>query len=298
MIKTRCGFAALIGAPNAGKSTLLNALVGEKISIVTPKVQTTRNRILGITLVKETQIILIDTPGIFMPKRRLERAMVSAAWSAPKDADIACLLVDVSKKDLSGNLEFLDKLAEKNIKPVIILNKIDLVAPSRLLEITHKLTNGRNIKETFMISALNKDGVDDFKMFLAKELPEGPWHFPEDQITDMPMRLMAAEITREKLFMSLQDELPYSLMVETDKWENFKNGDVKINQIVIVQRDGQKKIVLGKNGDLIKKVGQKSRIELEKTLGKKVHLFLHVKVRQNWIDKPGYYNDMGLDFNI
>lgn len=297
MDKTRCGFVALLGAPNAGKSTLLNALVGEKVSIVTPKAQTTRNRILGIAMAESSQIILIDTPGVFLPKRRLDRAMVHAAWSSPGDADLTCLLVDVSQRDLTPNRGFLEKLNSRGITPILVLNKIDLIPAGRLLEIAHILTTGTQVRETFMLSALRNDGIAQFKSVLAQAVPPSPWLYPEDQTTNVPMRAMAAEITREKLFMALRDELPYALTVTTDLWEEFDNGDVKITQTITIEREGQRKIVLGKDGTLIKSVNQRARRDLTQSLERKVHLFLYVKVRPQWAENPGYYREMGLEFN-
>ncbi len=294
---TRCGFVAVLGAPNAGKSTLINLLVGAKVSIITPKVQTTRFRVLGMALQDHTQVILVDTPGIFNPKRRLERAMVKAAWSALRDADIIAVIVDVHRKDLRETLEILDHLQRSEKSSVLILNKIDLVPRERLLELAAALTKDRDIKKTFMISATLGDGVEDFMDYCTHNLPKSPWLYPEDQITDLPQRLMAAEITREKVYLYLHQELPYSIAVETDTWETFKDGSIKINQTIYVQRESQKPIVLGKGGTQIKMIGERSRQDLSKLLDCKVHLFLHVKVKENWLEQPGHYKEVGLDFD-
>lgn len=296
--ENQCGYVAVLGAPNAGKSTLINLLVGAKISIVTPKVQTTRFRILGIVLRDHVQVILVDTPGIFNPKRRLERAMVKAAWSALRDADIAAVIVDVHRKDLAETLKILDHLQKMDRKPVLILNKIDLIPRERLLEIAAKLTQGREIERTFMISATLGDGVEDFMDYCVQTLPKGHWLYPEDQITDLPQRLMAAEITREKVYLYLHQELPYSIAVETDTWEDFKDGSVKIRQTIYVQRESQKPIVLGKGGQQIKLIGEKARQDLSVLLDCKVHLFLHVKVQENWVEHPERYKEVGLDFDV
>ena len=294
---TTCGFIALIGAPNAGKSTLLNRLVGTKVSIVSPKVQTTRARVLGIVLRGPAQVIFIDTPGIFEPRRRLDRAMVAAAWSGAADADIVVHLVD-SERAISGDTRrIVDGLAKSRRKAILALNKIDLVKPPKLLGLADKLNETGVFSDIFMISAETGDGVDDLMAALEARLLAGPWLFPEDQVSDMPARLLAAEITREKLFIQLHEELPYSLTVETESWENFKDGSVRIGQIVYVRRGTQKAIVLGKGGRRIKSVGADARAELQEILDRKVHLFLHVKVRENWIDNPERYRDWGLDFN-
>ena len=293
----RCGFIALIGAPNAGKSTLLNRLVGAKVSIVSPKVQTTRARVLGIALRGEAQAIFIDTPGIFEPRRRLDRAMVAAAWSGAADADIVVLLVDAGRAVSKDTRRIVEGLAKTGRKAVLALNKIDLVKRAKLLGLAEELNETGVFTDIFMISATTGDGVDDLMDTLVSRLAEGPWLFPEDQVSDMPARLLAAEITREKLFIQLHEELPYSLTVETESWENFKDGSVRIGQIVYVRRDTQKAIVLGKGGRRVKSVGATAREELEQILDRKVHLFLHVKVRENWGDNPERYRDWGLDFN-
>ena len=293
----RCGFIALIGAPNAGKSTLLNRLVGAKVSIVSPKVQTTRARVLGIALRGEAQAIFIDTPGIFEPRRRLDRAMVAAAWSGAADADIVVLLVDAGRAVSKDTRRIVEGLAKTGRKAVLALTKIDLVKRAKLLGLAEELNETGVFTDIFMISATTGDGVDDLMDTLVSRLAEGPWLFPEDQVSDMPARLLAAEITREKLFIQLHEELPYSLTVETESWENFKDGSVRIGQIVYVRRDTQKAIVLGKGGRRVNSVGAAAREELEQILDRKVHLFLHVKVRENWGDNPERYRDWGLDFN-
>ena len=295
--KSRCGFAALIGAPNAGKSTLLNRLVGAKVSIVTPKVQTTRTRVLGIALRSAAQVIFIDTPGIFEPRRRLDRAMVAAAWSGAADADLVVLLVD-AQKGYSGDARRIVKgLAKAGRKAILALNKIDLVKRETLLALSAELNESGVFTDTFMISATTGDGVDDLMEILVERLPEGPWLYPEDQLSDMPERLLAAEVTREKLFLQLRQELPYALTVETEEWEDKADGSVRIGQVVYVQRDSQKAIVLGKGGQRIKSVGAAAREELEAMLGCTVHLFLFVKVREKWGEDRERYRDWGLDYD-
>ncbi|MBM3633372.1 MAG: GTPase Era [Alphaproteobacteria bacterium] len=296
MKQTRCGFIAILGAPNAGKSTLINQLVGHKVTIVSSKVQTTRQRILGITIHEDSQLILVDTPGIFAPQKRLERAMVQAAWEASRDADITTLLVDVSQKSLASSFAILEKLNTRQV--ILVLNKIDQVKHTDLLEITAKFQKFSNITHTFMISALTGDGVGDFANFLASELPLSPWLYPEDQLTDMPQKLWSAEITREQLFQRLHHELPYNVMVETEAWEEFENGTVKVNQVIYVTREGQKAIVLGKGGHQIKAISSAAREEMSIFLNRTVHLFLHVKVLEDWTNKPAMYRLMGLDFNV
>lgn len=298
---SRCGFVALVGAPNVGKSTLMNNLVGAKVSIVTPKVQTTRTRVLGICIRGASQLVFVDTPGIFMPKRRLERAMVRAAWRGAADADMAVVLVDAAQ-GREGAVDtdtgrIIEGLKRGERKAILALNKIDLVKRETLLGLAEELGRTGVFTNTFMISALTGDGVADLSDFLAASVPEGPWLFPEDQLSDMPERLLAAEITREKLFLQLHQELPYSLAVETESWEEFDDGSVKINQIIYIQRDSQKAIVLGKGGRQIKAVGRAAREELGALFGRRVHLFLHVKVRPDWIDDPERYRDLGLDYN-
>jgi GTP-binding protein Era len=294
--ETRCGFVAIIGAPNAGKSTLLNQLVGSKVAIVTHKVQTTRARIRGIAMEGNTQIVFVDTPGIFKPKRRLDKAMVEAAWGGAGDADVVLLLVDAEYERAEDLERIIEGLKTQNRKAVLVLNKVDTANREKLLKLAARLNETNLFERTFMISALTGSGVDDLRRFLADEMPFGPWHYPEDQAADVPLRSLAAEVTREKLFLRLHDELPYSLTVETEEWENRKDGSVRIAQVIFLERESQKKIALGKGGQTIKKVGQLAREELEEMLGCRVHLFLFVKVRENWSDDRERYREMGLDF--
>lgn len=295
---TKCGFIAVIGSPNVGKSTLINALVGSKVTIVSHKVQTTRNRILGIALEGETQLILVDTPGIFEdPKRRLEKAMVKSAWDSLGDADGIMVLVDVNHKNFTNTDRILRHLQKHQKKVVVVLNKIDLIQRDELLSIAQHFSRPE-IDQVFMISALKKDGIQDIKNYWAKHLPGGPWLFPEDQLSDLPERLLAAEITREELFHLLHEELPYSLWVETESWEEFKNGSVKIVQSIYVQRESQRSIVLGKGGRQIKAIGEAARKQLTHILERPVHLFLHVKVKAGWMDNPRLYASIGLNFKV
>jgi GTP-binding protein Era len=294
--ETRCGFVALIGAPNAGKSTLLNNLVGSKVSIVSHKVQTTRVLVRGIALSGPSQLIFVDTPGIFAPKRRLDRAMVTSAWSGAGDADVIALLVD-SRRGLDEEAEaILARLDKTRQRKVLILNKIDLIERTRLLALTAALNESHAFDRTFMISALTGDGVEDLKASLADAMPPGPWLYPEDQISDAPLRMLAAEITREKLFERLHEELPYQSTVETDQWQERPDGSVRIEQTVFVERESQRKIVLGKGGATIKAIGQQARREIAEIAEVPVHLFLFVKVRENWGDDPARYREMGLEF--
>ncbi len=293
---TRSGFIALIGAPNAGKSTLVNQLVGSKVSIVTHKVQTTRALVRGIVIHDQAQMVLVDTPGIFKPKRRLDRAMVTTAWGGAKDADLILVLIDA---ELGINEEaeaILDSLHEKKRKVILVLNKVDRIEAPKLLELAQKANDKVNFDKTFMISALKGYGCKDLLKYLADNLPEGPWYYPEDQISDMPMRMLAAEITREKLYLRLHNELPYSSTIETESWEEKPDGSVRIAQVIYVERDSQKKIVLGHKGEAIKSIGQAARKELMEILEQKVHLFLFVKVRDNWGNDPERYREMGLEF--
>lgn len=294
--QTRSGFVALIGAPNAGKSTLVNHLVGTKVSIVTHKVQTTRALVRGIFIEDQAQIVLVDTPGIFRPKRRLDRAMVTTAWGGAKDADIILVLLD-SQGGLNENAEaLLSSMKDVRQKKVLVLNKVDRVDPPVLLDLARKANELVAFDQTFMISALNGSGCKDLAKYLAENVPNGPWYYPEDQISDMPMRQLAAEITREKLYLRLHEELPYSSTVETERWEERKDGSVRIEQVIYVERDSQKKIALGKNGDAIKAISTASRKELSDILEQPVHLFLFVKVRENWGDDPERFREMGLEF--
>jgi len=293
---TRCGFVALIGAPNAGKSKLLNRLVGGKVSIVSHKVQTTRALVRGIMVDGSAQMIFVDTPGLFEPKRRLDRAMVSKAWDGAGDADIVALLVDTHKGIREDEARILKVLRERGQKAVLLLNKIDLVKREHLLALTQMICSEADFDATFMISAETGDGCGDVVEYLGKHLPRGPWLYPEDQMSDLPMRQLAAEITREKLFERLHQELPYASTVETEAWKELRSGDVRIEQTVYVQRDGHKKILLGKDGQTIKAISSAARRELEEILERKVHLFLFVKVREKWLDDPERYREMGLDF--
>jgi len=293
---TRCGFVALIGAPNVGKSTLVNALVGAKVTIVSRKVQTTRALIRGIVIEGDAQIILVDTPGIFAPRRRLDRAMVSSAWSGAHDADLVCVLVD-AKGGLEAEAEdILTKVASIDRDRVLVLNKIDLVPRDRLLAMARTANERVSFTRTFMISALTGDGVDDLRRGLAEMLPAGPFLYPQDQMSDAPMRQLAAEITREKIFQQLHQELPYQSTVETDSWTERKDKSIRIEQTIFVERESQRKIVLGKGGSTIKSIGAEARKEIADVAGVPVHLFLFVKVRENWGDDPDRYREMGLEF--
>lgn len=297
--QTRCGMVGIIGAPNAGKSTLVNRLVGSKVTIVSPKVQTTRTRVMGILTEGSTQIILMDTPGIFAPKRRLDRAMVNAAWQGARDGDAVLLLVDVGKGRINDESRaIIDKLNETKRTVALVLNKIDMLEKEKLLALTAQLTEMGSFSDVYMISALKGDGVERLRADLAARMPQGPWMFGEDQITDMPMRMLAAEVTREQLFLQLGDELPYDSTVESEKWEEFDDGSAKISQTIYVRRDTQKAIVLGKGGARIKSIGARARAELEAITGRRIHLSLFVKVRDNWGDDPARYRDWGLDFNV
>jgi GTP-binding protein Era len=281
VVDPRCGFVALVGAPNAGKSTLLNTLVGSKLSIVSPKVQTTRRRVLGIAEAGASQLIFVDTPGIFVPRDRLERAMVSAAWQGAGDADLIVVLVDASHGTADDDSRgLIARLEAEHRRAILALNKIDLIRRDRLLALAAALNQGGLFTDTFMIS----------------RVPPGPWHFPADQLSDMPMRLLAAEITREKLFLQLYQELPYSSTVETETWEEFDDGSVRIAQVIFVERDSQRAIMIGKGGQRLRKLGEASRKELEELLERRVHLKLFVKVRSDWTDDPERYREMGLDF--
>ena len=294
--QTRAGFVAVIGAPNAGKSTLINALVGSKVAIVTPKVQTTRTLLRGIAMEGEAQLVFIDTPGIFAPRRRLDRAMVTTAWGGAHDADIVAVLID-AKKGLDDDAEaMLKKLEEVRQPKVLILNKVDLVEKEKLLALTQAASGRGAFEAVFMISALSGDGVADVRQWLAAHVPEGPWHYPEDEVSDAPLRQLAAEITREKLYLKLHQELPYQSTVETETWTEKKDGSVRIEQTIYVERESQRKIVLGKGGQSIKAIGEAARRELAGIIEKPVHLFLFVKVREGWGDDPERYRQMGLEF--
>lgn len=301
----RCGFAAIIGAPNAGKSTLVNRLVGAKVSIVTHKIQTTRAQLRGIAIKDQTQVILIDTPGIFDPKRRLDHAMVDAAWSGADDADMTVLVVDsvswakrpdrIAAPD-SELVLILKRLSERKRPKVLALNKVDAVPRESLLELATVFDQTKVFSDIFMISALDGDGVEDLFDRIARAMPSSPWLYPEDQVADVPMRLMAAEVTREKLFLRLHQELPYASTIATELWEERKDGSVRIEQTIYVERNSQKSIVLGKGGRTIKSIGAEARQELQQMLDRKVHLFLFVKVRENWSQDPQRYQEIGLEF--
>jgi GTP-binding protein Era len=299
-----CGFAAIIGAPNAGKSTLINALVGSKVAIVSPKVQTTRMPVRGIAIAGETQIVFVDTPGIFRPRRRLDRAMVTSAWAGAEEADCVLLIVDAADFNTNPNgpgardtMAILDGLKQsKGKKRALILNKIDGMKRTDLLPLMEKLNAEGVFEDVFLISALKGEGVADVLAWVAARMPQGPWLYPEDQAADIPSRLLAAEVTREKIYLRLHDELPYASAVETEKWEERRDGSVKIDQVIYVQREGQKAIVLGKGGATIKTIGALAREELESLFGRRVHLFLFVKVREDWAENSEHYKEIGLDF--
>jgi GTP-binding protein Era len=294
--KTRCGFVALIGAPNSGKSTLTNALVGAKVSIVTHKAQTTRGPVRGIALIGESQVILVDTPGIFQPKRRLDRAMSQAAWERAGDADLVALVID-AQYGIDRMLQpLLDHLPDVKRPAIAILNKVDLVQKPALLRLAGELSALKRFDQVFMVSALTGDGVGDLKAYLAAAVPEGPWLFPEDQLTDASLRQSAAEITREKLFLRLHDELPYTLTVETAEWKELADGSIRIEQTIFVERESQRKILLGAKGATIKEIGKAARADIGEMAGVPVHLFLFVKVRERWADDPERYREMGLDY--
>ena len=300
--QTRFGFVAVVGEPNAGKSTLINKIIGTKVSIVSPKAQTTRTRVLAIAIEDQSQIAFVDTPGIFEAdkKNKMERAIVASAWEGVADAEIILLLVDVSKKIGGSTKLILERLAQDtsgNKRYILVLNKIDRIKREALLDIAAKLNEACNFEATFMLSALKGHGVADLLKHLAKSIPEGPWHYPEDQLTDMPMRLMAAEITREKLFKLLHQEIPYALTVETENWDSFENGDIKIDQTIYISREAHKKIILGKGGAMIKKVGEQARTELSTIFDTNIHIKLFVKVSEHWIEDEERYTPWGLDPN-
>jgi len=293
---TRCGLVAIVGAPNAGKSTLVNALVGQKVAIVSPKAQTTRTRLMGLAIEGETQILLVDTPGIFAPRRRLDRAMVAAAWGGAQDADLIALVVD-AERGFSDRIEdMVDTIAGRSEPRILILNKVDVADKQSLLTLTAKLNERVAFQETYMVSATTGDGVADLRTALANQMPEGPWHFPEDQVSDATDRMLAAEVTREQLYLQLHAELPYASAVETEKYEERKDGSVVIHQQILVARPTQRAIVLGKGGARIKEIGATARAEIAALLGRKVHLFLHVKVKADWEEDRTLYRDIGLDW--
>jgi len=292
----RFGFVAVLGAPNVGKSTLVNRLVGAKVTIVSPKVQTTRARVLGIALAGPSQIVFVDTPGIFAPRKRLDRAMVAAAWQGAAEADLTCLLVDSVRGLDRDTRHILAGLKESGRTAILVLNKIDQVKRESLLALSAALNAEGDFSDTFMISALNGDGVGDLLAHLAAAVPPGVWHFPEDQVSDLPLRMLAAEITREQLYQRTHQELPYALTVVTDMWEEFRDGSVKITQSIYVERESQRAIVLGRGGQMIKRIGAGAREEMAAMLERKVHLFLHVKVRERWSEEREYYAMWGLDY--
>ncbi len=294
---TRAGFVSLIGAPNAGKSTITNHFAGSKVSIVSPKAQTTRTVVKGIGIWENTQIIFLDTPGIFQPRRRLDRAMVASAWNGLADADIVVLVVDAKRGFDPETKAIIEKLNQNKIEAVLVLNKIDAVRKENLLSLSAELNRAGKFSRTFMISALTGQHIDDFYHYLAMTLPESPWYYPEDQMSDMPLKLLAAEVVREKLFLYLRQELPYALTVEPELWERREDNSIRAEMTIYVERDGQKMIVLGKGGLMIKKIGQAARRELEEMLEERIHLFLFVKVRENWGDDPARYEQWNLNFN-
>lgn len=290
----RCGVVAVVGAPNAGKSTLVNALVGQKVAIVSPKVQTTRTRLMGLAIEGRTQLMLVDTPGIFRPRRRLDRAMVQAAWEGATGADVVLLVVDARVGITDEVAAILEAIKTREEPCMLALNKVDITPKDRLLRLAAEMNERVPFAETFMIAATSGDGVPDLKATLALAMPEGPWHFPADQVSDVTTRLLAAEITREQLYRQLHEELPYASTVETEKWEERRDGSAAIHQQILVERDSQKGIVLGKGGQQIKKIGAAARAEIEEQLGRRVHLFLHVKVKPDWSEDRAVYRDMGL----
>ena len=294
---TKAGFIAVVGAPNVGKSTLVNRLVGTKVTIVSPKVQTTRVRVLGICMAGQTQLVFIDTPGIFRPRRRLDRAMVSAAWEGVAAADLTLLLVDAARGLDADTRRIIERRHEAEGPLVLAINKIDLVRKPALLSLADSLNREGDFERSFMISAKSGSGVDDLLDYFTQAMPEGPWHFPEDQVSDMPLRLLAAEITREQLYLQLHRELPYAAAVETEAWEEGEDGSVTIRQVVYIERPSQKAIVLGKGGRRIKSLGETARKELEVLLERRVHLFVFVKVRENWAEDPERYRDLGLNYD-
>jgi GTP-binding protein Era len=294
---TRAGFVAVLGAPNVGKSTLVNRLVGSKVSIVSPKVQTTRAKVMGLAMRDNAQVAFLDLPGIFVPKRRLDRAMVDAAWRGAVDADVVLLVID-AERGLDDNTEtIIAGLSERKIEAIAAINKIDLVKRHALLGLAASLNERAKFAATFMVSASTGDGADDLMKDLIARMPEGPFLYPEDQLTDMSERLLAAEVTREQVFLQLHQELPYSVAVETEKWEEFKDGSARVDQVIYVQREGQRKIVIGEKGARIKAIGAAARTELANVLGRKVHLFLHVKVAEDWAEKRDFYRVWGLEYD-
>jgi GTP-binding protein Era len=296
--ETRCGVVAVMGAPNAGKSTLVNRLVGGKVSIVSPKVQTTRTRVTGIAIAGQTQLILVDTPGVFAPRRRLDRAMVDAAWRGAEDADQVLLLVDAKRGVDDEARALVEGLAERRLAAALVLNKTDLVKRPLLLTLADQLNRLHAFSDTFMVSAETGDGTDDLKTWLAQRMPPGPWLYPEDDLTDMPARLLAAEVTREHAFRQLRQELPYSLSVETEAWKEQPDGSARIDQVLYVRKEGQRKIVIGGSGAQVKAIGAAARAELQHLFERKIHLFLHVKVAENWDERRDFYKEWGLEYDV
>lgn len=294
---TKCGIVAVVGPPNAGKSTLVNKFVGSKVSIVTHKVQTTRSRIRAISILGESQVVYVDTPGIFIPKRRLERAMVDAAWIGAEEADIVLIVIDVMRGIGADIKSIIDRLSEKNCSIYVVLNKIDSLRRELLLALIDGLKNEAKISEIFMISALNGEGVSELQSVISERMPMGPWLFPEDQLSDLPQRLLASEITREKVYLYLHQELPYAIAVDTENWKKLNDNSIRIEQVIYIQRESQKGIVLGSGGKTIKRIRSESQKELSDLLEQKIHLFVRVKVSANWINEPGRYREWGLRFN-
>ena len=295
--ESKCGFVTLLGAPNAGKSTLVNYMVGAKVSIVSPKVQTTRSRVRGIVVKGDCEIVLVDTPGIFKPKRRLDRAMVASAWAEAEYSDVRLLVVDARRGLDDDTRSIIDSLKKNREKAVLVLNKTDLTKGEKLLKLSSEINGLYAFEETFMVSALNGEGTADLENYLVSRMPESPFMFPEDQVSDLPNRLLAAEITREKMYLNLREELPYILTVETDMWKDNPDGSARLEQTVFVEKENQRRIILGKNGSMIKKIGSQARQELESLFECRIHLFLFVKVREKWGDDPARYRLWGLDFN-
>lgn len=296
-LPTRCGFVTLIGAPNAGKSTITNDFVGSKVSIVSPKAQTTRTMVKGIGIYENTQIIFQDTPGIFKPKRRLDRSMVASAWGGAKDGDILVLVVDAKRGFDNETRTIIDELNKQKREAVLVLNKVDMLSKEKLLPLSAELNAYGHFTETFMVSATTGENIDIFYKYLADNLPLSPWYYPEEQMSDMPLKLLAAEVVREKLFLMLQQEIPYSLTVEPELWLRRDDNSVRAEMTIYVEREGQKKIIVGQGGAMIKKIGEKARHELENMLDCRIHLFLFVKVRENWVNDPARYSDWGLNYN-
>jgi len=295
-LSEKCGLIAVVGAPNAGKSTLVNALVGQKVAIVSPKAQTTRTRLMGVAIEGESQLLLVDTPGIFDPRRRLDRAMVAAAWGGTTDADVIAIVID-AKTGITRKIEaLLESLQERREAKILVLNKVDVTEKQTLLDLAHRISEILTLEGIFMVSATTGDGLADLKKALGQRMPDGPWHFPEDQVSDATDRMLAAEVTREQLYLQLHAELPYASAVETEKYEERKDGSVAIHQQILVARDSQKAIVLGKRGARLKEIGSRAREELAALLGRKVHLFLHVKVKPDWEEDRGLYREIGLDW--